>query len=587
MSKQFASSGPNAHQGGEFTVKWKAPLLILLVLSVGLGVLAGVAFRTPTPPAHQVFINGNILTMNVDNAVVEALSTRGDRIQNIGTTEEIMAQVDDDTQVIDLRGRTMLPGFIDAHGHFPGSGMRVIAADLNSPPIGNRLAMADVMAALKEQAAATEPGDWVSGFGYDDTLLAEKRHPTRAELDAVSTEHPVVAMHVSGHMLVANSMALASVGIGADSVDPEGGVIGRLPGSREPNGLLEETARLDVMRQMQDIGLVDTYRLIKAAANEYSSVGVTTAQSGGVNEALATGLSWFSALGVIPQRLVLFPFETEWGEALLNGEYDPEDYNNDKVTMGAIKIVADGSIQGYTGYLSEPYYTPYQGDADYRGYPAMPRETLFEQVAALHEAGYQMAIHGNGDEAIEDILDAFEAAQRQYPVDDPRMILIHGQMAREDQIARMKDLGITPSFFTAHTWYWGDRHRDIFMGPKRAAQISPSKWALDHNLRFSSHLDTPVTPMLPLQAVWSQVFRITTGGDVLGPEQRIGVMDALRAVTIDAAWQVFQEDNRGSLDPGKYANLVVLRGNPLDDPEAMRDLEVDRTVIGGVTVYKR
>jgi len=298
-------------------------------------------------------------------------------------------------------------------------------------------------------------------------------------------------------------------------------------------------------------------------------------------------LSWFSALGVIPQRLVLFPFETEWGEALLNGEYDPEDYNNDKVTMGAIKIVADGSIQGYTGYLSEPYYTPYQGDADYRGYPAMPRETLFEQVAALHEAGYQMAIHGNGDEAIEDILDAFEAAQRQYPVDDPRMILIHGQMAREDQIARMKDLGITPSFFTAHTWYWGDRHRDIFMGPKRAAQISPSKWALDHNLRFSSHLDTPVTPMLPLQAVWSQVFRITTGGDVLGPEQRIGVMDALRAVTIDAAWQVFQEDNRGSLDPGKYADLVVLRGNPLDDPEAMRDLEVDRTVIGGVTVYKR
>jgi predicted amidohydrolase YtcJ len=567
-------------------VKWKTSLLIVLVLLVGLGVLARIALRTPEPPVHQAFINGNILTMNIDNAVVEALSTRDDRIQSVGTTEEIMAQVDEETEVVDLRGRTMLPGFIDAHGHFPGSGMRVVAADLNSPPIGNQRTMEDVLAALAAQAAATEPGKWVSGFGYDDTLLAEKRHPTREELDRVSTEHPVVAMHVSGHMLVANSMALASVDIDADSVDPEGGVIGRMPGSREPNGLLEETARLDVMRQMQDLSLADTYRLIKAAANEYAAVGVTTAQSGGVNKALAMGLSWFSKLGVIPQRLVLFPFETEWGESLLNGEYDPEDYNSDKVTMAAVKIVADGSIQGYTGYLGEPYYTPYYGDADYHGYPAMPREKLFEQVAALHKAGYQIAIHGNGDQAIEDILDAFEAAQKLHPVDDPRMILIHAQMAREDQIARMKELGVTPSFFTAHTWYWGDRHRDIFLGPERAAQISPSKWALDHKLHFSSHLDTPVTPMLPLQAVWSQVFRTTTGGDILGPEQRIGVMDALRGVTIDAAWQVFQEDNRGSLDPGKYADLVVLSGNPLDDPFAMRDLKVERTVIGGATIYR-
>jgi predicted amidohydrolase YtcJ len=160
-------------------------------------------------------------------------------------------------------------------------------------------------------------------------------------------------------------------------------------------------------------------------------------------------------------------------------------------------------------------------------------------------------------------------------------------MAREDQVARMKGLGVTPSFFTAHTWYWGDRHRDIFMGPERAAVMSPSRWAQDYDVRFSSHLDTPVTPMLPLQAVWSSVHRITYGGDTLGEDQRISVMDALRAVTIDAAYQVFQEDNRGSLEPGKYADLVVLSGNPLDDPMAMRDLKVERTVVGGVTIYRR
>jgi hypothetical protein len=386
-------------------------------------------------------------------------------------------------------------------------------------------------------------------------------------------------------MLVANSKALESVGITADTPDPEGGIIGRISGSREPNGLLEENARLGILNQMQNLSLVDTYRLMKSSANEYSAMGVTTAQSGGVSKQLAMGLSWFSKLGVIPQRLILFPFETEWGEALFNGDYDPADYDSDKLVMGAVKIVADGSIQGYTGYLSEPYYTPFHGDANYRGYPSVSREKLFDQVAALHEAGYQLAIHGNGDAAIEDILDAFEAAQVAHPVDDPRLILIHAQMARKDQVARMKALGVTPSFFTAHTWYWGDRHRDIFLGPERAAQISPSKWAMDYGLHFSSHLDTPVTPMQPLQAVWSQVFRITTGGDVLGPEQRIGVMDALRAVTIDAAWQVFQEDNRGSLNPGKYADLVVLSGNILDDPMAMRDLRVERTVIGGATIY--
>jgi predicted amidohydrolase YtcJ len=167
------------------------------------------------------------------------------------------------------------------------------------------------------------------------------------------------------------------------------------------------------------------------------------------------------------------------------------------------------------------------------------------------------------------------------------MILIHSQMAREDQVARMQALGVTPSFFTAHTWYWGDRHRDIFIGPERAAVISPGRWAMDNGLRFSSHLDTPVVPMEPLQAVWSQVFRQTYGGDVLGPEQRVDVMTALRAVTIDAAWQVFQEDNRGSLEPGKYADLVVLSGNPLDDPMQMRDLLVERTLVGGATIYRR
>ena len=568
-------------------MNWKVAILVALSLVVGLGVLFKIGTRTPPAPEHQVFINGTVLTMDVDNRVAEALSARGDVIDAVGTTQEIMASVDDNTLVFDLKGRTLLPGFIDAHGHFPGSGMMTVNADLNSPPIGKHTTIPQVLDALRELAATREAGEFVVGWGYDDTLLEEQRHPTRAELDSVSTAHPVIAIHISGHMVVANSVALDLVGITAKTPDPQGGVIGRLPGSDEPNGLLEETARMELLLKAQDMPLIDVFRMVKAAAHEYSERGVTTAQSGGVDQQLASGLSLFSKLGIVHQRLVIFPAETEFGEALLSGEFDADDYATDKLMVGPVKLIADGSIQGYTGYLSRPYHTPYKGDADYAGYPTITRDALFEKVAALHQAGYQLAIHGNGDQAIEDILDAFEAAQRVQPVADPRLILIHAQMAREDQIQRMQALGVTPSFFSAHTWYWGDRHRDIFMGPERAATISPAAWALQYGVPFTSHLDTPVVPMEPLQAVWSQVHRITYGGSVLGPEQRIDVMQALRSVTIDAAWQIFQEDNRGSLEPGKYADLVVLSGNPLDDSMAMRELRVDRTVVGGATVFQR
>jgi predicted amidohydrolase YtcJ len=568
-------------------MNWKTTALVLGVLIVGVAILSKMAIRLPAPPDHQVFINGDVLTMDASSRIVEAVSVRGERIEAVGSTDEIMALVSNQTEVVDLRGRTLMPGFIDAHGHFPGSGMSVIAADLTSPPVGNKQSMEEVLAALKERAASIEPGKWVSGFGYDDTLLAEQRHPTRAELDEVSTEHPVVAMHVSGHMVVVNSMALELVGISAETENPVGGVIARREGSREPNGLLEENARLGVVDAMQDTGVLAVYQMIKTAVRDYAQVGVTTAQSGGTSVMLSDGLSLFSKLGVIPQRLVLFAFDTEFAELIDAGEFDPQKYHSDRVRMPAVKLVADGSIQGYTGYLSHPYHMPFKGDESYRGYPSISREVLFDRVQRLHGLGYQLAIHGNGDESIEDILDAFEAAQQAHPRDDARMILIHSQMAREDQIARMKGLGVTPSFFSAHTYYWGDRHRDIFMGPERAAAMSPARWAQQYKLRFSSHMDTPVTPMLPLQAVWSQVYRLSYGGDVIGEDQRIDVMSALRAVTIDAAWQVFQEDRVGSLEAGKLADMIILSASPLADPMSMRDLKVERTLIGGATIYRR
>lgn len=568
-------------------MSWKTWVLLGLTFALGMFTLFSIATRLPAPPEHQVFVNGDVLTMDASNRVVQALSVRGEHIEALGSNEDIMALVDDRTEVIDLAGRTLMPGFIDAHGHFPGSAMNTVAVDLNSPPIGEIKDMAGLLDALRARAAVVPEGEWVTGFGYDDTLLAERRHPTREELDAVAPGRPVALLHISGHMVVANSLALEAVGIGPETPDPEGGVIARDPDRGELTGLLEETARLPVAERMLDLGALDFLRMVSAAVREYAEYGVTTAQAGGAAPQMVAGFKLASHLGLIPLRLMIFPMEDDYGEAIAAGTFDSADLAAPRIDVGALKIVADGSIQGFTGYLTRPYHTPFHGDEDYRGYAAVPRERLFEKIASLHAAGQQIAVHGNGDASIDDILDAFAAAQAEHPVADPRLILIHAQMAREDQIQRMAELGVTPSFFAAHTFFWGDRHRDIFIGPERAAQISPAAWAQTAGLRFSSHMDTPVTPMRPLQAAWSLVHRQTFAGDVLGPEQRVDVMTALRAVTIDAAWQIFQEDNRGSLEPGKFADLVLLDGSPLRDPMAMRELKVDATWVCGALVYKR
>jgi predicted amidohydrolase YtcJ len=481
-----------------------------------------------------------------------------------------------------------LPGFIDAHGHFPGSGQTVFSADLNSPPIGEVTNLSQLLERLTRLAQARSDG-WIIGHGYDDTLLAERRHPNRDDLDTVSSDRPVAIIHVSGHLAVVNSAALAILGIDSESVDPEGGVIVREPdsdGGRRPNGVLEETAARAVWEYTLDLSAMDALRMTTQAAEEYLAAGVTTASAGGMPSPVATLLGFLSQLNQFPQRVALFPLFEEVGEQLLDGSVTLDGFAKARVSAPRVKIIADGSIQGYTGYLSAPYHVPYKGDPDYRGYASVPREVLFQQVAGLYERRIQVAIHCNGDASIEDGLDAIEYAMQQHPWPEARPLMIHAQMTREDQIARMAELGVTPSFFSAHTYYWGDRHAAIFMGPERAANMSPARWAQDAGVRFSSHLDTPVTPMLPLQAVWSQVERMSTSGTVIGPDQRIDRLSALRAVTIDAAWQVFMDDVIGSIEPGKDADLVVLSDNPLTALD-IRSLKVDRTIIAGATVYKR
>jgi len=416
-------------------------------------------------------------------------------------------------------------------------------------------------------------------------LLQENRHPDRWDLDKVSSRHPIFLSHISGHLGSCNSLALKLGGVTADTENPPGGVIRHHKQTGEPTGVFEEPAAMALVRGKIPPGdLEHEIKVIEAAARDYLSKGVTSAQNAATDKHQMRMLQEASARGLLPLRLLGFP---NWDYALeiSEGTAAFDLVAGHAIGRGAAKLFQDGSIQGYTGYLSKPYHIPFEGDESYRGYAIFPRERLLEIVTDLHQHGWQVAIHGNGDAAIDDILDAFEAAQEKHPREDARHIIVHSQMAREDQLDRIADLRAIPSFFSLHTYYWGDRHRDIFMGPERAQRISPARSAQDRGLHYTIHCDTPVVPMTPLLLVWAAVNRQTVNGASLGPEQCITPAQALRAVTIEGAYQSFEEELKGSLEPGKLADLVILSGNPLDDAGAIRELRVEETIVGGKTVY--
>jgi predicted amidohydrolase YtcJ len=566
-------------------LKWVLGLLAgVIVLLLALAAVGWMRLH-PAPPDVQVWRNGTVLTMDGESRVATAIAIEGERIAAVGSDDDLKQWLDGADLRIDLDGRTVVPGFIEPHGHFPGAGLVAVGADLNSPPIGDVAKIEQALQALRD-VDAERPGEgWLVGIGYDDTMLAEKRHLSREDLDSVSTSRPVLALHISAHMIVVNSLALARFGIDEDTPDPPGGEIRKDPETGEPTGLLLETAGREMLLDALAFAPLDQIAVVRAAVAAYAREGFTTVQNGLATEEQLEGMSMGTKVGLLPLRVVAWP-KDELGIAALQGETDLGIYEAERFHIGAVKLVGDGSIQGYTGYLSEPYHQLGDHPEGYRGYPNIDAETLVEQVKTIHCGGSQVAVHGNGDAAIDQFLDAWEAALDACPSEDARPILVHAQMSRRDQLERMKELGVTPTFFSAHVYYWGDRHREIFLGPERAARISPAASAAALGIRFTTHLDTPVVPIDSRMQLWAPVARETSSGQLLGPDERISAEQSLRAMTIDAAWQVHLEDELGSLEAGKKADLVILSDNPLDPDTDLREIRVEKTVVGGVTVFE-
>ena len=536
----------------------------------------------PALGADKLYTGGTILSMDAKGNRIEAVAVRDGRIIATGAMDAVAGKLHPGYERIDLQGRTMLPGFYAAHDHFPEAGdNELYQVDLNSPPLGKIHNMEELIAALKRKADTTPDGQWVLGWGYDDTLLAEARHPTRDDLDRVSTRHPIWITHVSGHLGAANSTALELAGVTRTSEQPAAGRI-RLDGKTgEPNGVFEECGGL-VGRHIPGHTTDERQAAIHRSQGIYLKQGVTTTVIAGASAETLRDLDAAVADHNLRLRISALVI---WRDA----DHLPElKAPQESIHLTGVKLFQDGSIQGYTGYLGAPYYQQPEGKIDYCGYASRPREELIRLVTAFHQKGLRVAIHGNGDAAIDDILEAFAAAQQADPRPDARHRIEHCQTAREDQLARMEQLGITPSFFVGHVYYWGDRHRDIFLGPERAVRISPLASALRHHLHITVHNDTPVTPVNPLLLVWAAVNRVTSSGQVLGIAEAIPVMDALRSITSEAAWQNFEEKDRGSIEPGKLADFVILDRNPLTvSPMEIRDVRVMETIIGGERVFGR
>lgn len=541
--------------------------------------------ETDQHPKDLILLNGTILTMDADDTIAEAIVTSNGVIEFVGSRQEAERYIRPESTVVDLEGKTLIPGMFEAHGHFPLSGMNALGVNLNSPPVGEFREISQVMDALKKKAQQTPAGSWVVGFGYDSSGIRENRMPDRHDLDAVSTDHPVYIIHVSGHLGSLNSRGLEAGHITAATPDPPGGRINR-DGSGNPTGVLEESANMQVRNTVLELSPNEIRTMIAWATRDHLSQGITTAQCGNEKEEMFLALAQASGKGRIPIRLIAWP-NYAWAEKLFNGELDVMNHNSEFFQAGAVKIVADGSIQAYTAHLSTPYYTSPDNEEKTHGYPVLERSTLCDIIEKYHRAGFQVAVHANGDAAIENVIHAISRAAKKYPREDTRHILVHCQTVRPDQLDRIRQLGVTASFFPAHIYFWGDRHRTVFLGPERAKVMNPLNSCDKRGIRFTIHLDTPVLPMNPMLLVWSAVTRKTAGGIVLGNDERISVMKALRSVTIDAAWQVFQEKNRGSLEKGKLADMVLLSDSPLDDPDRIREITVLKTYIGGKLVYDR
>ncbi len=582
------SSKGITHTTPRRSVRLRSPARLVLAASLAL-VTAAFAGE----PADTIWTGGSILTMNDKAMRAEAVAVRDGRIVAVGKARDVLALKGPATRVQDLGGHALLPGFVDAHSHVLTGGLQGLAANVLAPPDGKVTDIASLQAVVRqwmaENAETVRKTNLVIGFGYDNATLAEQRHPTRDDLDAITTEFPLVLMHQSGHLLAVNSQALALNGITAATPDPAGGIIRRRAGSNEPDGVLEETAAFIALQKLFAGFGADAYEnFFRAGTALWASYGYTTAQEGRSNPDTTETMRKVAARGELKIDVVSYP------DVLVDRDYIKQNVSRnykDRLRVGGAKLTIDGSPQGFTAWRDRPYYNPVGNyPAGYRGYPAVTTDDAIAAVDWAWANDIQILTHANAEAASDLLISAVNVAQLKHGTGkDLRPVLIHGQFLREDQVDALKRLGIFPSLFPMHTFYWGDWHTAHTVGPDLAPNMSPTGWVRERGLMFSTHHDAPVAFPDSMRVLAATVTRVARGsGRVIGPHQRVDVITALKAMTIWPAWQHFEEDTKGSIEVGKLADFVILSSDPTKVRKAkLADITVLETIKEGATVYRR
>jgi predicted amidohydrolase YtcJ len=527
--------------------------------------------------------HGNVLTMDGENPRAEAVFVIGERIFMVGSDEEIRGLIDGETEVIDLGGRTLIPGFVDCHAHPMGYGQSLMAVDCRTPPCSS---IEEMVEAVRGAAAGSQGGEWVFGQGYDDFKLVERRHPNRWDLDEAAPENPVIITRMCGHISVVNSLALEMAGITKDSEDPEGGQIDRDPATGEPTGVLRGSARAPLYELIPQPEEETLRRAINLAAEQFLARGVTSVSDSGVESPLAVR-AYQAAIREdgMPIRVNLMMLSSVLGELSRIGLQTG--FGDERLRIGAIKIVADGSSSGRTAAVSEPYVdTP--GN---KGIMYITPEELDERVLASCRAGFQVGVHAIGDRAISAVLDSYEAAIEELPGADHRLRIEHCGICTPAIVLRIKRLGVVPVPQPIFLYGEGESYR-AGLGEDRVKWAYPLKSFLENGITTPMSSDCPATSgtelISPLLGIYVAVTRKTDEGKELGPEQRIGVGDAIRCYTLNSAYATFEDDMKGSIEPDKLADFAVLSDDPLGvEPEKIKDITVEMTIVGGRVVYRR
>ena len=525
---------------------------------------------------RKIYYNGNFLTL--ENNKVEAIMIEDGYIKKVGKKEEILLLKDNNTKLVDLCGKTMMPAFIDSHSHF-----LAVANSYLQVSLEGCTSIKEIQEKLLKYKVENniENNKWIIANGYDNNNLEHKKHITKEEIDKVLPNNPVVITNKSGHSGIINSIGLKLLDIDINTPTPDGGIIEKK--DNKLTGYLEENAFIENLKKVPMPDIEDILIAVKKAEKEYFSYGITTAQEGFMTNELINIYE-----KIIKENNLKIDIVTYIDVNILKDIKDKFRKNIKKyyhhIKIGGLKIFLDGSPQAKTAWMR----TPYKNDEKYFGYGTMNDIDVEKSIQIAFNEKMQILAHCNGDNAAKQYIEAIKKINNDIndSISKIRPVLIHGQFLGIDQLEDVKKLGIIPSFFISHIYYFGDIHIENF-GFKRAEKISPAKSSLDNKILFTFHQDSPVVKSNMFETIWCSVDRITKNGLILGKEEKINVIDGIKAVTINSAYQYFEEDIKGSIKEGKKADLIIVDKDPLKiDKEEIKDIQILETIKNGDTVYK-